>query len=237
MRRLVIFSCLCAIASIGLAREAPPEVKPLGEKTSAKLQALAAGAKILQSQSPPSQLDAYLVGLHPMKDHPDMQVEAHHYCRQVNEDFAQCALFDGNTADANLNGIEYIISAKLYAQLPEGEKRYWHPHNFEILSGQLSAPGLPDAAEKAFLATKMNSYGKTWHVWNTGHFGKNDADRLPLGDPELAWSFNRDGEALPGLVQRMEERVGVDVDENRKDRRDLTPEANPAVQLSPSPEK
>ncbi|HET9864558.1 MAG TPA: OBAP family protein [Steroidobacteraceae bacterium] len=228
---------LCTVASFSLAREAPPEVAPPGDKTSAKLQALSAGAKVLQSQSPPAQLDAYLVGLHPMKDHPDMQVEAHHYCRQVNADFAQCALFDGNTADANLNGIEYIISARLYAQLPEGEKRYWHPHNYEILSGQLVGPGLPDAAEKAFLATKMNSYGKTWHVWNTGHFGKNDADRLPVGDPELAWSFTRDGEALPGLVQRMEQRVGVDVGKKRKERRDLTAEVKPAAQLSSPSEK
>jgi hypothetical protein len=26
-------------------------------------------------------------------------------------------------------------------------------------------PGLPDATEKEALAGKMNSYGKTWHVW------------------------------------------------------------------------
>lgn len=54
-------------------------------------------------------MNVYLVGLHPMKDHPEHQMEAHHFCRQVNEDFAQCTLFDGNTKDANLNGIEYII--------------------------------------------------------------------------------------------------------------------------------
>ncbi len=37
-------------------------------------------------------------------------MEAHHYCRVVNDDLLQCVLFDGNTRDANLIGIEYIIS-------------------------------------------------------------------------------------------------------------------------------
>ena len=51
------------------------------------------------------------------------------------------------------------------------------------------------------MRTKMNSYGKTWHVWNTGHEGF-AADQLPLGPAMLAWSFNRDGEALPSLVEK-----------------------------------
>jgi hypothetical protein len=107
-----------------------------------------------------------------MKNSPNDQMEAHHYCHQINEDFAQCALFDSNTKDAKLNGIEYIISEKLFNELPEQEKKYWHPHNGEILSGQLVAPDIPHAAEKALMKVKMNSYGKTWHVWNTGYEGK-----------------------------------------------------------------
>jgi hypothetical protein len=182
---------------------------------------------MLQTQAPPAQLDAYLVGFHPMKAQPDLQMEAHHFCRQVNQDLAQCVLFDGNTPEANLNGIEYIISQKLYDQLPAQERQYWHPHNFEILSGQLVAPGLPEYAEKEFLETKMNSYGKTWHVWNTGHFGMNDADRLPLGEPQLAWSFNRDGEILPGLAELMEKRVDVDISKKRSARQSLAPLARP----------
>jgi len=58
----------------------------------------------MQGNPPMHGFDVYLVGFHPTKDHPEMQVEAHHYCHQVNEDFAQCVLFDGNTAKANLKG-------------------------------------------------------------------------------------------------------------------------------------
>jgi uncharacterized protein DUF1264 len=223
---IVLGAALCA-AGLCAAREAEPQVVPLGAKKNAKLQTLSAGAKMLQTDAPPSQLTAYLVGLHPMKAHPDMQMEAHHFCKQVNADFAQCALFDGNTADANLNGIEYIISGKLFDALPAAEKQYWHPHNYEILSGQLVAPGLPEVAEKEFLETKINSYGKTWHVWNTGHFGKNDADQLPLGDPNLAWSFNHDGEAQPGLLEQAEKRNGVRIAKKRDERTELSRRAKP----------
>jgi hypothetical protein len=152
------------------------------------------GATAVERDAPTDALDIYLVGFHPMKDDPQHQFEAHHFCQQVNEDFAQCALYDGNTAEANLNGIEYIISERLFESLPLDERQYWHPHNGEILSGQLVAPGLPEIADKELMQSKMNSYGKTWHTWNTGH-GNQGGDAMPLGEPALAWSFNRFGEA------------------------------------------
>jgi hypothetical protein len=186
---------------------------------------LEAGAAVLQPDAAPRSLDIYLVGFHPMKDDPNHQVEAHHFCHQVNEDLAQCALFDGNTADANLTGIEYIVSERLYERLPTAEKPYWHPHNGEILSGQLVAPGIPAVAEMALMRKKMNSYGKTWHTWDTSH-GKG-GDRLPLGAPALAWSFNRDGEARPGLVEARDRRTGVDTATKRAERQDLIPLAHP----------
>jgi len=153
-------------------------------------------------------------------------MEAHHFCNQVNEDFAQCVLFDGNTEGANLTGIEYIISEKLFESLQDEEKQYWHPHNYEILSGQLVAPGLPDIAEKELMESKMNSYGKTWHVWST-RTAHREGDKFPLGEPILAWSFNRDGEAKPGLVERRDKRMDIRSKEIRQERKDLIPMANP----------
>ena len=199
---------------------------PPGEPKTAKTRTLEAGAKVLQTKPPLNGFNIYLVGFHPMKMQPEMQLEAHHYCRQVNQDFAQCVLFDGNKGDANMNGVEYIISEKLFESLPEEEKKYWHPHNGEILSGQLIAPGIPKAAEKSLMKAKMNSYGKTWHVWNTGHEG-HPADALPLGDPLLAWSFSRDGEALPGLVEKRDRKMDVDTVATRKQRAELQALAKP----------
>jgi len=133
-------------------RNAPP-----GADRSVKTRLLERGAKALQGNRPVDTMEIYLSGFHPMKDHPEMQMEAHHFRHQVNEDFAQCALFDDNIKNANLNGIEYIISHKVFATLPEAERKCWHPHNREILSGQLIAPGIPSVAEKALMKGKMNS--------------------------------------------------------------------------------
>ena len=168
----------------------------------------------------------YLNGFHVSKDDPAMQMEAHHYCNQANEDLAQCVLFDGNTRDARLMGIEYIISEKLYATLPAEERSYWHPHNYEILSGQLRMPGLPDAAEREAMKTKMNSYGKTWHTWMTGMHNR-EADVLPFGPPQLQWSFNRDGEAMPAMIADRDYRFGFITADARRDRQDLAEIARP----------
>ncbi len=218
---------LCALAAPALAQQSvPPSVGPAGAPKSTRTQVLEAGAKVLQSAAPMRGFDIYLVGFHPMKDAPELQMEAHHWCHQRNEDFAQCILFDGNTAAANMNGVEYIISEKAYQLLPEAERKFWHPHNGEILSGQLVAPGLPEAAEKALMKTKMNSYGKTWHTWNTGHEG-HTGEALPLGEAQLAWSFSRDGEAMQAMVQKRDRKLGIDSAAKRRDRADLRALARP----------
>lgn len=187
---------------------------------------LEAGARALQEAAPVEALDMHLVGFHPMKDAPHHQMEAHHFCRQANEDFAQCALFDGTGADANLTGVEYIISAAAFARLPEEERGYWHPHNAEILSGQLVAPGIPRMAEQALMRQKINSYGKTWHTWQTRH-GLDEGDALPLGPARLAWSFNRDGELDPALLAERDRRMHIDTAELRRAREELRGEARP----------
>jgi hypothetical protein len=223
---LFIAVSLFAITPLHAQERSEPKTAAGGEAKTAKTRSLETGARLMQGNAPVKGFDIYLVGFHPMKDHPEMQMEAHHFCHQVNEDFAQCVLFDGNTAKANMNGIEYIISEKLFNTLPEEERKYWHPHNGEILSGQLMAPGIPKAAEKSLMKQKVNSYGKTWHFWNTGMEGE-AGDKLPLGEPMLAWSFNRDGEILPGMLEKRDKAMDVDTAQRRQDRADLRTLAKP----------
>ena len=223
---LALAAALIPTHTLHAQDQSEPKTTPSGDAKSAKTRTLEAGARLLQGNAPLHGFDVYLVGFHPMKERPEMQMEAHHYCHQVNEDFAQCVLFDGNTDKANMNGVEYIISEKLFSTLPEEERKYWHPHNGEILSGQLVAPGIPQAAEKSLMKTKMNSYGKTWHVWSTGMAG-HAGDKLPMGDPMLAWSFSRDGEALPGMVEKRDKTMGIDSERIRRDRAELQTLAKP----------
>lgn len=219
--------CGMLFSAFALAQETAPQKPGVpGEPKSAKTRSLEVGAKVLQRSIPLQPFDVYLVGFHAMKDRPERQMESHHYCHQMSEDFAQCTLFDSSERTAKLNGIEYIISEKLFESLPEDERKHWHPHNGEILSGQLVAPGIPGPAEKALMESKMNSYGKTWHVWNTGYEGL-PADQLPLGPALLAWSFSRDGEAIPSLVEKRDRRMGISSAEKRRQRADLQKLARP----------
>lgn len=220
MRVVLSAAMLLLVCSAVACRRDTASPPPAGDPRTGTTAALETGAAAMQDLTPVKKIAVYLVGFHPMKDAPDVQMEAHHYCNQVNEDFAQCTLFDGNTEKANLTGLEFIISEKLFETLPQDERQFWHPHNYEILSGQLVGPGLPEAAEKELMRRKMNSYGKTWHVWMQG-------DQLPLGPAHLAWSFNRDGEAKPGLAEERDRRMNIDSGARRRDRADLAPLARP----------
>lgn len=202
-------------------------IAPPGRGKTIKEKLLAKGADWLQSAPPLKHFDAYVVGFHCSRDHPEMQMEAHHFCRQVNGEFLQCVIFDGNTEGANLIGIEYIISERLFDELPDAERSYWHPHNYEVLSGELIAPGLPDAAEKELMKLLINSYGKTWHTWHTGRHDQGPGDALPMGDPYLMWSFNRFGEAEEAMKVDRDAAMELDPERKREQRRDLAQYANP----------
>lgn len=51
-------------------------------------------------------------------------------------------------------------SRRLFEQLPDEEKKYWHSHIYEVKSGQDTSPNIPAAAEKADMGKLINTYGK-----------------------------------------------------------------------------
>ena len=82
-------------------------------------------------------------------------------------------------------------------------------------------------AERAFLKELMNSYGKTWHTWHTGRHDGEPGDTLPLGDPKLMWSFNRDGEADERLKSNFQHHMGIDEADKRAQRQQFVGLAHP----------
>jgi hypothetical protein len=195
---------------------AASDVEVPGAETTLKTGALEAGADLLQPKEPLAALNAYLDGFHFYNGNLKGQVEAHHYCSFLNEDVTQCAIFDGNTKDARIMGIEYIVGARLFAGLPPQEKHMWHSHVHEVRSGQLIAPGIPEAAEKELMRKLAGTYGKTWHTWHT-----DQAVELPLGVPMLMMAFTDDGQADEGLVRARDDRFDVSSAKNRENRADI----------------
>ena len=131
-------------------------------------------------------------------------------------------IYDGNVKDAKLMGVEYIISEQLFKTLPEDEKTLWHSHVHEVKSGQLVAPGIPEAAEHALMRKLVRTYGKTWHTWHT-----DQQKSLPLGVPQLMMGFTADGQVDPRMVDERDQRFGIDSAKKRQNRADIE---RPAVQ-------
>ena len=176
-----------------------------------------------RAKQPITGFNLHLNGFHVMKDDPSHFMEAQHYCKQVSADRTECVLFDGIGEKARMNGVEASVSETLVAKLPAAERKYWQPHKYEILSGQLVLPALTSVAEKATVTLMMNTYGKTWHFPDVPAGG----DAAPMGPPVLAWSINADGELPEGMLDERNRRFHISTSEKRTERADLTFKAHP----------
>lgn len=185
----------------------------LPKETSTRL--LEAGSVMLQDKAPLRAMNLYLDGFHRYSDDEGHQMEAHHYCAKINEDFTQCAIFDGNTATARLIGVEYIVSERLFHTLPDDEKRLWHSHRYEVTSGTLIAPGIPLPVEHELMKKIVTTYGKTWHTWDSHRH------ELPLGIPQLMMAFTADGQIRPEIVDERDRRFGISTADRRRKRQNI----------------
>ncbi|MBI4692905.1 MAG: OBAP family protein [Gammaproteobacteria bacterium] len=196
-----------------------------GRRAGMETKVLGAGASLLQDKPPIEALNSYLDGFHFRNGDQQFQVEAHHYCATLGEEITQCVIYDGNVKDAKLIGVEYVISARLFATLPEIEKPLWHSHVYEVKSGQLVAPGIPALAEHALMKKMVTTYGKTWHTWHTDR-----QQELPLGVPQLMMGFTADGQLDPHRLAERDNRFGISTDETRRRRGDIeTPAIAPGA--------
>lgn len=144
----------------------------------------------------------------------------------------QCILYDGPSPDAKLIGIEYMVTPKLYAELPDDERKYWHSHVFEVKSGMLimpgpTAPGLQqawEAAETEEMKEVVHLYGKVYHLWQTDR-----GDKLPLGEPKLMTSFTGEGQFdFEKHVGERDQRFGSDWNRKKELRKNVeVPEIHP----------
>lgn len=163
--------------------------------------------------APTEHMNLYLDGFHFESGNLAKQSEAHHFCSILHDDVAQCAIFDGTGPGARLIGIEYIISERLFHQLPEEERPLWHSHAYEIKSGQLRVPGLLREEETDLMRTLQTTYGKTWQTWDP------TLDRrAPLGIPKLMMAFTDEGQIEPALLAERDRLLKLSTRDARTDR-------------------
>jgi hypothetical protein len=190
-------------------RELFTKVGMLGAAALAGTEACAADhADAKPGASPMAGPHAHFCGIHTAKNNPKFLLTTQHYCcghsRNGHDDMFQCVLFDGTGPNAKLLGVEYIITDAAYRALPDAEKKYWHPHTYEVLAGALVAPGMPEADEKKFMKTILTTWGKAWHTW------PDPKTAVPVGEPLLIWSFTGDGQCDDAEVAARDKAFGVD---------------------------
>lgn len=197
-----------------------PAAHVCGAPKSGKSTLLEGVAVVTQNFDPVKSIHQHVCGFHTYAHDITRHVEAHHYCAHVNEDMHQCVIYDSEKPGARLIGIEYIISERIFKDLPEEEKKLWHSHQFEVLSGMLVMPTaklVPDIAARTAELEEMKclvtTYGKTWHTWQVDR-----GDKLPLGPPQLMMSYTKEDQVPDSLIEARDRRLGIDTAVRRKDR-------------------
>lgn len=169
-----------------------------------------------QKDGPMSAPHFHFCGIHMAKKNPKLQFVAQHYCaghkRGDAGDVFQCVLFDGTGADARLIGVEYLISDEAYRKLPDEEKKYWHAHTYEVLSGGLIAPAMTQEEEMGFMKVVINTWGKAWHTW------PDPSTSVPTGEPLLIWSLMGDGQVDEKVLAQRDKEFKCDTPKIREKR-------------------
>jgi hypothetical protein len=91
-----------------------------------------------------------------------------------------CQLYDSNSPNSTLIGVEYMITADAYKSLPDREKPNWHYHKGEFAQNRAD-PKLPQLSEQqqnATLKKLEESYGKVIITWNPN-------DKAPVFAPQV----------------------------------------------------
>jgi len=153
--------------------------------------------------APAQGLHSHFCGIHCARNNPKFQIVAQHYCAPHGEQMHQCILFDSTEKNAKLLGVEYIISDTLYRSLPDTEKKYWHPHTYEVLAGGLIAPSMTPADELKFMKALITTWGKTWHTW------PDPTTAVPMGEPLLMWALTGDGQEDKNIIAKRDQTFGV----------------------------
>ncbi|EOA15033.1 hypothetical protein CARUB_v10028388mg [Capsella rubella] len=192
---------------------------PPGDPNTMKSVMLDKGAAMMQSLKPIKQMSLHLCSFACYGHEPSRQIEVNFYVHRLNQDFLQCAVYDSNSSNTHLIGIEYIVSERLFETFSLEEQKLWHSHDYEIQTGLLVTPRVPELVAKPELQNIAKTYGKFWCTWQTDR-----GDKLPLGAPSLMMSPQdvNMGKIKPGLLKKRDDEYGISTESLKASRVGIT---------------
>ncbi|MGC1134964.1 MAG: DUF1264 domain-containing protein [Nitrososphaeraceae archaeon] len=104
-------------------------------------------------------------------DDPSLRVW--HFCKPNDKIMMVCQLYDSNSPNATLIGVEYMITVDAYAALPAREKPNWHYHKEEFAPDRADPkfPQLSEQQQNTTLKKLEETYGKVVLTWNPSDKG------------------------------------------------------------------
>lgn len=150
----VIFSVI--LATVTMTTVAPVT-------TSAQQQNATSGGKPVDGYNLPQ---GHITAIRHVFDDPSLRV--HHYCKMSDKIFLICQLYDSESQNATLIGMEYIITHEQYNSLPDREKPNWHYHKIEFAPNRADPkfPELNAQQTQSEMMKSMDTYGKVIITWN-----------------------------------------------------------------------
>jgi protein tyrosine phosphatase (PTP) superfamily phosphohydrolase (DUF442 family) len=176
-RKIILTSSFTATTALMMAAAALMLSIPVSNTAIAQQQGMtnATAAKPVDGYNLPQ---GHLNAVRHNFDDPSLRVE--HFCKPHDRVMMVCQLYDSNSANATLIGIEYIITQEQYDSLPNREKPYWHAHR-EELRPERADPRMPELSPEqaqAEMAKMFPTWGKVIITWIP-------SDDLPSFPPQV----------------------------------------------------
>ena len=144
----------------------------------------------------------HLVDIHWLSGDLNKQYIAHHFCGFPHDGFMICELFNNDDHRGRPVGVEYFITKPLFEGLPEEEKKLWHSHPYEILSGLFVVLDVTPEEEQRVLEFIMGTYGKVIDTWQY-------YKAMPVGAPQLGYALTLDSQVDWDIADRMDKQLGL----------------------------
>jgi len=215
---LVGFGLMAATVPMfgGMGKKEDVEGDTPGDRERTKTKVGEGISSLFQSHAPMNSFKTHLCSIFLKPGDWNKQIPVHEYMSHINEDVMQSVIMDSDRKDARMIGVEYVITEKLFQQLPEEEKKLWHSKAYAAKSGLIVAPQLPWTAEHKLMEDLTPTYGKSFMFWDK------HSDKLPMGVPSIIIEPNRDGMVKTDLIRWRDDVLGINTEKERKNREDIS---------------
>jgi hypothetical protein len=177
-RKIILTSSFAATTALLMAAAALMLSIPVSNTAVAQQQGMMTNATAAKPVDGYNLPQGHLNAVRHNFDDPSLRVE--HFCKPHDRVMMVCQLYDSNSANATLIGIEYIITQEQYDSLTNREKPYWHAHR-EELRPERADPRMPELSPEqaqAEMAKMFPTWGKVIITWIP-------SDDLPSFPPQV----------------------------------------------------